>query len=154
MLADTTSTVEVSLTVRGNLDQVAEMMRRVFGVSQDEQGQDKIIDNDDETPLPEVWSREDLARLWAEIYNRDARRLLAEMATKPAPNGYPVSSLGPAIGIGANMVGGKLSSIGFARKRVFPGKKDFRIVDNATWRFMLDPQIAAIIRDLAKAEGL
>jgi hypothetical protein len=52
------------------------------------------------------------------------------------------------------MVGGKLSSIGFARKRVFPGKKDFRIVDNGTWRFMLDPQIAAIIRDLAKAEGL
>jgi hypothetical protein len=129
---------------------------KVAGLSRIDTG---IIDNDIITDYGEDlgknlqgsgWSYRELVRLWSEI-NANAHELLVEIATRPAPEGYPWWEVSPSLGIQKGMLGGRMSSIGFALKRAFPGKSNPVNCDYSGYRYMMHPGIAAVFHELATA---
>jgi hypothetical protein len=97
------------------------------------------------------WTGEELARLWRNELAEGTRAVLAEIATRP--EGYPVAEVAQNMGLPPRHVGGRLSSMGFALKRAFPGKSDPIIRDRRTAKYKMEPEVATIFRELAQADG-
>lgn len=143
--------IEVTITMRGELDDIRGMLVKVLGDAVEVAPQP--INEKEETATPSEWSREEIVKFWSEVHSIDARRILAEIAKSPAPTGYPVGDVAKVLGFEKNQWGGKLSSVGFALKRTFPGRNILN-VDWPLYRYMLTPEVASTIRELAEAEGL
>ncbi len=96
------------------------------------------------------WSYHELTRLWSEI-NGNAREALAEIATRPAPEGYIWWELAPNLELQKGELGGRMSSIGFALKRALPGKSNPVNYDDSVNRYMMHPAVAQVFCELAEA---
>ena len=88
---------------------------------------------------------EEFRHVWPQL-SAGSRTVLAEVATRP--QGYPVADLLAHLGVDGPHLGGMLSSLGFAMKRL-PGKQDPLVRDWVAGQYRLPPDIAAVIRELA-----
>lgn len=93
------------------------------------------------------WSEEEVRRLWGYL-THSAQRVLAEIATRP--EGYPMAELESALDSSMATIGGNLSSVGHAMRRMFgPNastvKKWPLEQDRVARRYVMDENVAAAI---------
>ncbi|HEV2238956.1 MAG TPA: hypothetical protein VGR57_20020 [Ktedonobacterales bacterium] len=88
---------------------------------------------------------EEFRHMWPQL-STGSRTVLAEVATRP--QGYLVADLLARLGVDGPHLGGMLSSLGIAIKRL-PGKQDPLVRDWVAGQYRLPPDIAAVIRELA-----
>lgn len=102
-----------------------------------------------EPPLP--WTKEELAQLWGYL-THPARRVLREVAEQP--DGYPFKELEQALGTTMSSIGGNLSSVGHAMRRLYRIGESYTKpwpISGVTHKreYQMDESVAASIRELA-----
>jgi hypothetical protein len=98
-----------------------------------------------ESTAGEKWNREELMQLWSGS-RPEARALLAEIAKHP--DGYTFEDLQSTFQLDGLTVGGQLSSVGHAKRRLFPTKPDPVQRDYRMRRYTMDPEVAKVFREL------
>lgn len=95
-------------------------------------------------PEQTAWTEEEAQRLLSEIKS-NAKRIIAELANKP--EGYRRSDLIQALGLQEQAIRGRLSSVGFALRRMDkkPSPISKKTVDGE-FIYMLDPVVAAAVK--------
>jgi hypothetical protein len=113
-------------------------------VRQGEQVADEtVVSNTLQQTVP--LTAEEFRHLWPQL-SAGSRAVLAEVAMRP--QGYPVADLLARLSVDGPHLGGMLSSLGIAIKRL-PGKQDPLVRDWVAGQYRLPPDIAAVIRELA-----
>ena len=103
---------------------------------------------------PRGWTQTEIAQFWSAI-TPNARAILAEVAQKP--QGYPADLLSATLGIEGKIIGSRLSSCGFARKRLgfTQDKKDNLYewkLDKGVYYYTMRPGIAMQVLALAQEQ--
>lgn len=105
--------------------------------------------------LPLPWTKEELAQLWAYL-TYPARRVLREVAEQP--DGYHFEDLAQVLGSNMRSIGGNLSSVGHAMRRLYATgdsyTKPWPISGDKHRRvYLMDESVATSIRELAAQTG-
>lgn len=156
----------LTVTVEGEAEEVREALLRLFGgepAGSPDAGAGSSLrpqppgDEEPKTPPepPLPWTQEELARLWAYL-TIPARRVLGEVAERP--DGYRLEELEQALGSDMGRIGGNLSSVGHAMRRLYrvgdSYTKPWPISrDKYTRVYLMDEGVAASIREFAAQNG-
>ena len=156
----------LTVTVEGEVEEVREALLRLFNGEPVGWGDPKpdsppgplSVGDENPKPSPEPpldWTNEELARLWAYLTD-PARRVLGEVAGQP--NGYPLADLERALGSDMRRIGGNLSSVGHAMRRLYrvgdAYTRPWPILKDGYKRvYLMDESVAASIRELVAQSG-
>jgi hypothetical protein len=156
----------LTVTVEGEVEEVREALLRLFNGEPVSSGDPKpdsppgsqSTSEEEPKPSPEPpldWTSEELARLWAYLTD-PARRVLGEVAGQP--NGYPLADLERALGSDMRRIGGNLSSVGHAMRRLYrvgdAYTRPWPILKDGYKRvYLMDESVAASIRELVAQSG-
>lgn len=127
---------KVTISIEGTPDEVTEYLR-------------KLTDG----KMPHLstgvsWLPEEIKRLYENL-QPEAKRILREVATNP--EGYDRDALISRLGITGRGLAGRLSSVEFNRKRLFPSKPRPVDLDWDTWKYKMLPEVADWIGENAGA---
>lgn len=129
----------ITITIEGDAKELEGALQRL------------LVANEDSPEAPPRaaaaagWAPEELAVYWGAIRD-DARDIVAELAKRP--EGYAFDDLQAILGLGAQNIGGRLSSVGHALRK-FPGKPGLLERDYRQREYRMAPDVAAEIRRLA-----
>jgi len=140
----------ITITIEGDEQELEGALQRLLSVAHGQDGTSPAepVAETTEEPAP-GWAPEELAAYWDAIRD-DARGIVAEVAKRP--EGYPFDDLQAALGMGPQNIGGRLSSVGHARRR-FPGKPQLVERDYRLRQYRMDPAVAEAVRRLAEGGG-
>lgn len=113
-----------------------------------EQGEDGGVSSTSGQELKSI-TVEQFRSLWPQL-TAQAQAVLGLVAQQP--NGFPVADLLAHLDVDGRSLGGILSSLGFAVKRV-PGVQDPLVRDWTLNQYRLAPEIAAAIRELEEEKS-
>jgi hypothetical protein len=158
---------KITVTVEGEAQEVREALLNLFGdglgekrgaITVSSRGP-QSVDEDQQEELPEApqpWTKDELNRLWAYL-TIPARRVLSEVAERP--DGYRFEDLGQALGSNMSSIGGNLSSVGHAMRRLYrvgdSYTKQWPLVGDKYKRiYLMDRTVAEMIREIAAENGV
>ena len=127
---------KVTISIEGTSDEVAEYLRKLTG------------GNVPHVPTAVSWLPEEIKRLYENLQS-EAKRILREVATNP--EGYDRDALISRLSITGRGLAGRLSSVEFNRKRLFPSKPRPVELDWDIWKYKMLPEVADWIRENAGA---
>lgn len=138
-----------TLTIEGEHTEFQVALQQLLGMVDTGRLDDSegTMDGDTITDGTEPWSRDELARLWSGI-RPEARVILAELTNRP--DGYSFNELQESLHLEGLIVGGQLSSVGHAKRRLYPRKPDPVRRDYSRRMYYMEPEVADAIRELAQ----
>jgi len=122
---------KVTITVEGTTEEVAEYIQKLTG-GKVQQG-----------VLGVSWLPGEIENLFNNL-QPEAQRILREVANNPT--GYDREQLIKKLGITGRGLAGRLSSIEFNRKRLFPTKPRPIELDWDSWKYKMLPEVADWIK--------
>jgi hypothetical protein len=148
----------VTVTIEGDTEEIRTALRTLLGELALESGSQGVLSKPAVTPEQTGstnWTPDELARFWP-FLTKPAQRILRLVAEKP--EGYPSQDLERVLGYDMRHIGGNLSSVGHAMRRLYrvgdSYTKPWPIErDGATGQYRMQPDVAAVIRRLADNEG-
>ena len=117
---------KVTISIEGTSDEVAEYLQKLIGGKVQRQ-------------LGVSWLPEEIENLFTNL-QPEAQRILREIAKNPT--GYNRDDLISRLGISGRGLAGRLSSVEFNRKRIFPAKPRPVELDWETWKYIMLPEVA------------
>ena len=123
---------KVTISIEGTPDEVTEYLKKLTG------GKVQQLSTD------VSWLPEEIKSLYANL-QPEAKRILGEIAS--TPDGYGRDALVTRLGITGRGLAGRLSSVEFNRKRLFPSKPRPVELDWDTWKYKMLPEVAEWIRE-------
>jgi hypothetical protein len=145
----------ITVTVEGEAEEVRAALSALLGsasvdVASDEPSREPVIGEGRGT-VQSPWTADDLAHLW-EYLTPDAQRVLATIAQQP--DGYPFSDLEVELATDMRTIGGNLSSVGHAMRRLYGAGASYLrpwpLSKDATMRrYRMDEDVAETIRRLS-----
>jgi len=123
---------KVTITIEGTPDEVTEYLKKLTGGKVQLQS------------TGVSWLPEEIESLYTNL-QPEAKRILREIATNP--EGYDRDALITRLGITGRGLAGRLSSVEFNRKRLFPSKPRPVELDWETWKYKMLPEVAEWIRE-------
>ena len=122
---------KVTISIEGTSDEVTEYIQRLTGAKVQQQ-------------VPGVsWLSEEIENLFTNL-QPEAQRILCEVADRPG--GYDRDELITKLGITGRGLAGRLSSVEFNRKRLFPSKPRPMELDWGSWKYTMLPEVAEWIK--------
>lgn len=123
---------KITISIEGTPDEVTEYLKKLTGGK-----------------MPHLstgvsWLPEEIKRLYDNL-QPEAKRILREIATNP--DGYDRDALISRLGITGRGLAGRLSSVGFNKRRLFPSKPRPVELDWDTWKYKILPEVADWIRE-------
>lgn len=136
----------VTVTVEGEAEEVRSALVALLGPA----GLDGLGEGSGQGGAPSPWTVDEMARLW-DYLTRNAQRVLATVAQQP--DGYSHEDLERALGSDMRTIGGNLSSVGHAMRRLYRSGdsylKPWPIENDYAWRrYRMDADVAGMVRDL------
>lgn len=125
---------KVTITIEGTPDEVTEYLKKLIGGKVQLQS------------ASVSWLPEEIESLYTNL-QPEAKRILREIAGNP--EGYDRDALITRLGITGRGLAGRLSSVEFNRKRLFPSKPRPVELDWETWKYKILPEVAEWIRENA-----
>ncbi len=122
---------KVTISIEGTSDEVAEYLQKLAGSKVQRQ------------LIGVRWLPEEIESLYSNL-QPEAQRILREIAKTPA--GYNRDDLLNRLGLDGRGLAGRLSSVEFNRKRLFPAKPRPFELDWDTWKYIMLPEVAEWIR--------
>lgn len=122
---------KVTISIEGTPDEVTEYIQRLTGVKVQQQA------------LGVSWLPEEIENLFTNL-QPEAKRILREVAKRP--EGYDRDELITQLGITGRGLAGRLSSVEFNRKRLFPSKPRPIELDWDSWKYKMLPEVADWIK--------
>lgn len=149
----------VTVTIEGEADEVRDALVRLLG--SDDAGATAANGatlGDGVAPPPVVpipWTQDDMALFWS-FLTSPARQVLAEVAQRPG--GYAFQDLERALGLDMRRIGGSLSSVGHAMRRLYRTgngySRDWPLRGDKNKRvYLMEPEVAGWVQELAGAGG-
>ncbi len=123
---------KVTISIEGTSDEVAEYLQKLVGGK----AQPQITGVS--------WLPEEIENLYNNL-QPEAQRILREIAKNPT--GYNRDDLINRLGVTGRGLAGRLSSVEFNRKRLFPSKRKPVELDWETWKYIMLPEVAEWIKD-------
>lgn len=123
---------KVTISIEGTLDEVTQYLKKL--------PESKV--HQQSTGVS--WLPEEIENLYANL-QPEARRILREIGTNP--ESYDRDALIARLGITGRGLAGRLSSVEFNRKRLFPSKPRPVELDWETWKYKMLPEVAEWIRE-------
>ena len=123
---------KVTISIEGTPDEVTEYLRKLAG------------GNMPHLSTGVSWLPEEIERLYENL-QPEAKRILREVAMNP--EGYDRDALISRLGITGRGLAGRLSSVEFNRKRLFPSKPRPVRLDWDIWEYKMLPEVADWIRE-------
>lgn len=123
---------KVTISIEGTPDEVTEYLKKLTG--------GKV----QQLATGVSWLPEEIKSLYANL-QPEAKRILREIAT--TPEGYDRDTLITRLGITGRGLAGRLSSVEFNRKRLFPSKPRPVGLDWDTWKYKMLPEVAEWIKE-------
>ncbi len=118
---------KVTISIEGTSDEVAEYLQKLTGSKVQRQ-------------LTGVrWLPEEIENLFTNL-QPEAQRILREIAKNPT--GYNRDDLIGRLGVSGRGLAGRLSSVEFNRKRIFPAKPRPVELDWEIWKYVMLPEVA------------
>ena len=118
---------KITISIEGTSDEVAEYLQKLTGGKVQRQ-------------ITGVsWLPEEIDSLYSNL-QAEAQRILREIAKKPT--GYNRDDLIDQLGLDGRGLAGRLSSVEFNRKRLFPSKPRPVELDWETWKYVMLPEVA------------
>ena len=121
---------KVTISIEGTPDEVTEYIQKLTGA--------KV-----QQSLGVSWLPEEIENLFTNL-QPDAQRILSEVAKRP--EGYDRDELVKQLGITGRGLAGRLSSVEFNRKRLFPSKPRPIELDWDSWRYKMLPEVVDWIK--------
>jgi len=118
---------KVTISIEGTSDEVAEYLQKLAGSKVQRQ------------LIGLRWLPEEIESLYSNLQS-EAQRILRETAKTPA--GYNRDDLLNRLGLDGRGLAGRLSSVEFNRKRLFPSKPKPVELDWETWKYVMLPEVA------------
>jgi len=118
---------KVTISIEGTSDEVAEYLQKLAGGKVQRQ------------LIGVRWLPEEIESLYSNL-QPEAQRILREIAQNPA--GYNRDDLINRLGLDGRGLAGRLSSVEFNRKRLFPSKPRPVELDWETWKYVMLPEVA------------
>lgn len=125
---------KVTISIEGTPDEVADYMKNLIG--------GKV----QQLSTGVSWLPDEIGNLYENL-KPEAKRILREVATDPS--GYDRDALISRLGITGRGLAGKLSSVEFSRKRLFPSKPRPLELNWDTWKYEMLPEVAEWISENA-----
>ena len=122
---------KVTISIEGTTDEIAEYLNKLAGVKVKEQATDVS------------WLPEEIETLYTDIQS-EAKRICREVANNP--EGYDRDALIAKLRITGRGLAGRLSSVEFTRRRLFPSKPKPIELNWETWKYEMLPEVAEWIR--------
>ncbi len=142
---------KVTITVEGEAEEIRRTLESLLGALNEEQnGHVEEQDALHETTVDTRWTPEEVAALWGELAPQ-ARPIVAEIAKKP--EGIYFDAVRKSLGLEGLTVAGRLSSLGFALKRLKLNKPEPIVRDWRAKQYRMAPEVAEVIRQLAENEA-
>jgi len=126
---------KVTISIEGTPDEVTEYIQRLTGA--------KVL----QQALGVSWLPEEIENLFTNLKS-EAQRILHEVAKRP--EGYDRDELIAQLGITGRGLAGRLSSVEFTRKRLFPSKPRPIELDWDFWKYTMLPEVADWIKATAE----
>lgn len=123
---------KVTISIEGTPDEVTEYLKKLTG--------GKV----QQLSTGVSWLPEEIESLFTNL-QPEAKRILREITTNP--EGYDRDALITRLGITGRGLAGRLSSVEFNRKRLFPSKPRPVELDWETWKYKMLPEVAEWIRE-------
>jgi hypothetical protein len=123
---------KVTISIEGAPDEVTEYLKKLTGNKVQQQS------------AGVSWLPEEIESLYLNL-QPEAKRILGEIATNP--DGYDRDALITRLGVSGRGLAGRLSSVEFNRKRLFPSKPRPVELDWETWKYKMLPEVAEWIRE-------
>jgi len=123
---------KVTISIEGTLDEVTQYLKKL--------PESKV--HQQSTGVS--WLPEEIENLYANL-QPEAKRILREIGTNP--ESYDRDALIARFGITGRGLAGRLSSVEFNRKRLFPSKPRPVELDWETWKYKMLPEVAEWIRE-------
>ncbi len=145
---------KVTITIEGNEEEIRGTLERLLTPPATAAPTEGETAGESEAPAApaEGWTPEEIEAIWEQI-TPHSRRILAEIAKRP--QGYPFEDLQKVLGLAGLPVAGRLSSVGFAERRVAPQKRSSgaKLVtrDYRARTYTMQPEVAEVIRSLAQS---
>ena len=118
---------KVTISIEGTSDEVAEYLQKLAGGKVQQQ------------LMGVSWLPEEIEDLYTNL-QPEAQRILREIAKKPT--GYNRDDLINRLGLDGRGLAGRLSSVEFNRKRLFPSKPRPVELNWETWKYIMLPEVA------------
>lgn len=125
---------KVTISIEGTPDEVTEYIQKLTGA--------KV-----QQAIGVRWLPEEIENLFTNLAS-EAQRILHEVAKKP--EGYDRDELITNLGISGRGLAGRLSSVEFQRKRLFPSKPRPVYLDWGSWRYKMLSEVADWIKASAE----
>jgi len=122
---------KVTISIEGTPDEVTEYIQRLIDARVPQQA------------LGVSWLPEEIENLFTNL-QPEAQRILHEVAKKP--EGYDRDELITQLGITGRGLAGRLSSVEFTRKRLFPSKPRPIELDWGFWKYTMLPEVVDWIK--------
>lgn len=122
---------KVTISIEGTQDEVIEYFQKLTGGKVQQQS------------AGISWLPEEIENLFTNL-KPEAQRILREIATNPT--GYDRNNLISRLGITGRGLAGRMSSVEFNRKRLFPSKPRPVELDWDNWKYKMLPEVADWIR--------
>jgi len=123
---------KVTITIEGTPDEVTEYLKKLTGGKVQLQS------------TGVRWLPEEIESLYTNL-QPEAKRILGEIAT--SPEGYDRDALVSRLGITGRGLAGRLSSVEFNRKRLFPSKPRPVELDWESWKYKMLPEVVEWIKE-------
>jgi len=118
---------KVTISIEGTSDEVAEYLQKLAGGKVQRQ------------LIGVRWLPEEIESLYSNL-KPEAQRILCEIAKNPT--GYNRDDLINRLGLDGRGLAGRLSSVEFNRKRLFPSKPKPVELDWDTWKYVMLPEVS------------
>jgi len=125
---------KVTISIEGTPDEVTEYMKNLIG------GKAQQLS------AGVSWLPDEIGNLYESV-KPEAKRVLREVAANPS--GYDRDDLISRLGITGKGLAGRLSSVEFGRKRLFPSKPRPLELNRDTWKYEMLPEVAEWISENA-----
>lgn len=134
---------KVTINIEGTAEEVQQALRTLVGAMEVAGGPAEAV------AAVAPWTPDEARRLWRELAP-EARRILQELARRS--EGYPQSNLSKALGLSPREIGGRLSSVGHAMRKL-PNKPHPVVRErlNGELVYRLDREVAQIVQNIAAA---
>ena len=123
---------KVTISIEGTTGEIAEYLNKLTGAKVKEQS--AVVS----------WLPEEIETLYIDMQS-EAKRICREVAT--SPEGYDRDALITKLGITGRGLAGRLSSVEFTRRRLFPSKPRPIELNWETWKYEMLPEVAEWIRE-------
>jgi hypothetical protein len=118
---------KVTISIEGTSEEITEYLQKLTGGKVQQQ------------LIGVSWLPEEIENLFINL-KPEAQRILREIATNPG--GYDRDALITKLGLDGRGLAGRMSSVEFNRKRIFPAKPRPVELDWDTWKYKMLPEVA------------